>query len=149
MTPAPANPNQALVVLWIGQMIGTLVIAAVVVAFVGSTGAPFKDVDASWSEYALGAALVAIAPALLYLPGYKARLDQDAQLVRRTGGQPDPAMRKSLTTSLTVGSALCELPQAFGLVHLLLGGQTRWFLAATLVTIALRVSYRPFVELSR
>ena len=33
----------------------------------------------------------------------------------------------------------------WGVIYLLLGGQTRWFLMATLVTIALRITYRPFI----
>jgi len=130
-------------------MIGTVVIAAVVIAFVGSSGALFKVSDPAWADYALGAALVAVAPALLYLPNFKVRLDVDAQALKHQAGRPDPAVRQALQKSLAVGGALCELPQALGLVHLLLGGQTRWFLAATLVTIVLRFSYRPIVELPR
>jgi hypothetical protein len=33
---------------------------------------------------------------------------------------------------------------AMGVLHLLFGGETRWFLGATLLTIVLRLSYRPF-----
>ena len=33
---------------------------------------------------------------------------------------------------------------ALGVVQLFFGGEQRWFLGATLVTIALRLSYRPF-----
>jgi hypothetical protein len=35
---------------------------------------------------------------------------------------------------------------ALGLVYLLLGGEMRWFLGATFLTIALRLSYRPFTK---
>ena len=144
MSAAPVSPNQPLVVLWVGQMIGTLVIAAAVIAYVRYAGAPFKNVDPSWAEYALVGALVAIAPAVLFLPDFKVRLDVDSERVKLSGGLVDLVVRRELQKSLAIGSALCELPQALGLVHLLLGGQTRWFVMATLVTLALRASYRPF-----
>jgi hypothetical protein len=48
--------------------------------------------------------------------------------------------------TLAIGGAMCEIPMAMGVVQLLLGGETRWFLGATLVTIALRLSYRPFTR---
>jgi hypothetical protein len=35
---------------------------------------------------------------------------------------------------------------AMGVVHLLVGGQMRWFVGATLITIVLRLSYRPFTR---
>jgi len=149
MSSTPANPNQTLVVLWLGQMIGTIVIAAVVIAFLGSTGSPFKGIDTQWAQYALAAGLLAIIPALLYLPTFKARLDDDAAAAKRQAGTPDASRRQALQKALTIGGGLCELPQAFGLVHLLLGGETRWFLGATLVTLVLRVSYRPFIERPR
>jgi hypothetical protein len=34
-------------------------------------------------------------------------------------------------------------------VHVLLGGETRWFLGATLITLALRLAYRPFERLGK
>jgi hypothetical protein len=49
-----------------------------------------------------------------------------------------------LKKGLSIGGALCELPMAMGVVQLFFGGETRWFLGATLITIALRLSYRPF-----
>jgi len=64
--------------------------------------------------------------------------------MKANGGVPEPGIRIVLMRALRVGGALSELPQAFGVLHLLLGGETRWFLAATVVTIALRLSYRPF-----
>jgi hypothetical protein len=48
--------------------------------------------------------------------------------------------------ALAIGGALCEIPMAMGVVQLFFGGETRWFLGATLVTIALRLSFRPFVR---
>ena len=37
---------------------------------------------------------------------------------------------------------------AIGVLQLCFGGETRWFLGATLITIALRLSYRPFTQRS-
>ena len=61
----------------------------------------------------------------------------------------DPATRVLLTKSQMIGGALCELPMAMGVVQLFFGGETRWFLGATLITIALRLSFRPFTREAR
>jgi hypothetical protein len=87
--------------------------------------------------------LLGAAPALFYLRWYKAILNQDLRLERERGA-PDPAARRLLQKGLMLGGALCEIPMAMGIVQLYFGGDTRWFFGATLVTIALRLSYRPF-----
>ena len=66
--------------------------------------------------------------------------------MRTRNATPDPALRAQLMKSLSVGGALCEIPMAMGIVQLFFGGEMRWFLGATLITIALRLSYRPFTR---
>ncbi len=64
---APQSARQGLVASWVAQMIGTLVLAAVVLVFVRSVGAPFaSDGETPWKAYAMAGILVGIAPALLY-----------------------------------------------------------------------------------
>lgn len=147
MSAAPANPNQPLITLWVVQLIGTLVIAGVVLVFFRSVGAPIKGTEPAWALYALYAMVALVIPPILYLRNFKEVLDVDAEAMKRNGGVPDPAIRAVLARALRVGGVLSELPQAMGVVHVLLGGETRWFLGATLITIALRLSYRPFEKL--
>ena len=146
MTPAAPHPQQGLVVSWVAQMIGTLVLAGVVLVFVRSMGAPFATEDSDWKRYAMAGIILGIAPALLYLRTYKPLLDADAAAMRARGGTPDPGLRQRLARSLVIGGALCEIPMAMGVVQLFFGGETRWFLGATLITIALRLSFRPFTK---
>ena len=148
MTPAAAHPRQGLVVSWVAQMIGTLVLAGVVLVFVRSMGAPFSAGDSDWKRYAMIGILVGIAPALLYLRTYKPLLDADESAMRARGGNPEPLLRQKLARALVIGGALCEIPMAMGVVQLFFGGETRWFLGATLITIALRLSFRPFTKAS-
>ena len=143
--PAPAA-RQAPVAAWIAQMIGTLVLAAVVLAFLRSLESPFTGEESVWKQYAMVGILVGIAPALLYLRTFKPLLDADVAAVKRRGGTPDPAARAALMRAIAIGGALCEIPMAMGVVQLFFGGETRWFLGATLLTIALRLSYRPFTR---
>ena len=143
-TSQERQARQALIATWVAQMIGTIVLAAVVLAYVRSAGAPFATTgESEWRKYAMLGILVAIAPALLYLRTFKARLNAD-EAAAEARGAPDPALRAILRKSLAIGGGLCELPMAMGVVQLFFGGETRWFLGATLVTIALRLSYRPF-----
>jgi hypothetical protein len=37
---------------------------------------------------------------------------------------------------------------ALGVLQLMFGGETRWFLGGTMIAIALRLSYRPFLKAS-
>ena len=143
MTAAARQSRQGLVASWVAQMIGTMVLAAVVLVFVRTLGAPVASGDADWKRYAMIGILVGIAPALLYLRTFKPLLDADIA-AEGARGAPDPAIRQRLARALAIGGALCEIPMAMGVVQLFFGGETRWFLGATLVTIALRLSYRPF-----
>ena len=137
--------RQGLIANWLAGMIGTLVLAGVVIYFVRSGGLSGMVTDnEKWREYAMIAMVVAIGPALLYLRTFKARLNADEAAVKAGGGVPNPGLRTQLLKSLAIGGALCELPMALGVVQLFFGGEQRWFLGATLVTIALRLSYRPF-----
>jgi len=146
MTPAaPQSQRQAPVAAWIAQMIGTMVLAGMVLAFVRSTGASFGPGDTDWKRYAMLGILIGIAPALLYLRTYKPILDADEAAIRKLGA-PDPATRARLMRALAIGGALCEIPMAMGVVQLFFGGETRWFLGATFITIAIRLSYRPFTK---
>jgi hypothetical protein len=56
-------------------------------------------------------------------------------------------VRAFLMRALRVGGALCELPQAFGVVHILLAARRAGSSAPRSVTLALRLSYRPFEKL--
>ena len=145
MTTTAPNDRQRLVSLWLAQMVGTIVLAAVVLAFVRNAGASFAGGDAEWRRYAMFGILAGVAPALLYLRTFKMLLDADEAAVRKNGA-PDAFLRSALSKSLAIGGALCEIPMAMGVVQIFFGGETRWFLGAVLVTIALRLSYRPFIK---
>ena len=145
MTAAAPQGRQGPVAAWVAQMIGTLVLAAVVLVFVRSVGAPFATEESEWKRFAMLGIIVGVAPALLYLRTFKPRLDADEAALRASGA-PDPRARASLLKSLSIGGALCEIPMAMGVVQLFFGGETRWFLGATLITLALRLSYRPFTR---
>ena len=145
MTAAsPRPPRHAPVASWVAQMLGTLFLAAMVFYFVRSTGGmAFAGVDPDWKRYAAAGILLGIAPPLLYLRIFKEALDADEAAVRARG-VPDPAVRPIFMRALAIGGALCEIPMAMGVLHLLFGGETRWFIGATVLTIVLRLSYRPF-----
>jgi hypothetical protein len=145
MSTRPAASRQVLVSSWVAQMIGTVVLCGAVIVFAKSIVRPPGGGNEDWKRYAMIGIVAGIAPALLYLRRYKAILDQDERLERERGA-PDPAARALLRKALVVGGALCEIPMAMGVVQLFFGGETRWFLGATLVTIALRLSYRPFTR---
>jgi hypothetical protein len=136
-------PRQAPVAAWIAQMIGTLVLCATVLAFVHAVGAPLATGRYDFQRYMLVAILVAALPAILYVRHFKRLVLQDEAAVA-AAGVADPTRRRVLMKGLALGGALCELPMALGIVHMLFGGETRWFIYATLITIAVRLSYRPF-----
>jgi len=96
-------------------------------------------------RYGFMAVLGAAVPALWYLRGFKQVLDADAAAAKTRGGAPQPEARMALLRKMSVGGALCELPLVVGVIHLLAGGGTRLFVTAALVTLALRLSFRPFV----
>ena len=80
---------------------------------------------------------------------FKRALNADLAAAGKQGGVPDPLLRKELLRRLSVGGVLCELPLALGALYLMSGGESRWFVAAAAVTIALRLSYRPFTAAKR
>jgi hypothetical protein len=148
MDGAAAHPRQPLVAAWIAQMVSTVVLALVIYAFVHAVGPPFSTADLM-KKYAFTAILGAAVPPLYYLRQYKSRLDADAIAEARNGGTPDPQLRRSVLRALAIGGALCELPMAVGALDLCLGGEPRWFVAATFITLAIRLSYRPFTRAGR
>lgn len=146
MSGTAPNPRQGLVAAWIAQMVGTIVLALVVAAWVKTRGAPFASAAFGFERYVFTAILAATVPALYFLRPYKAKLDADAAAIREHGGTPDAARRNAVLKSLSLGGALCELPMAVGAFNLFFGGEMRWFAGATFITLALRLSYRPFVR---
>lgn len=146
MTSIPALSRQALVNTWLAQMVGTIVLCGAVLVLVKTMGAPFSVQATEWKRWSMMAVLLGAVPPLAYLRTFKARLNADDRLERQRGA-PDAAARMALRKSLTLGGALSEVPMAMGVVQLFFGGDTRWFLGATLVTIAMRLSYRPFLRL--
>ena len=144
MSTAPGDARQSLVATWAIGIVGTLVIGVAVYYYFKYAGSPFAPQE-DWARWSSHAVLLGALPAIMYLRKFKPRLDAyEASL--RTRGQPDPALRALALRSLAIGGALCELPMAMGVVHLLVGGQMRWFVGATLITIVLRLSYRPFTR---
>ena len=85
-------------------------------------------------------------PAMLYVRWYKRILDADDAAMAERKGMPEPGIRKTLRRALTLGGALCDLPMALGVLILILGGDRRYFIGGTLMTLAVRLSYRPFVR---
>jgi hypothetical protein len=49
-----------------------------------------------------------------------------------------------LVRRMSIGGALCELPMALGVLQLLIGGEMRLFVGGAFITLAMRLSYRPF-----
>jgi len=145
MTAAALKTRQGLVQVWIAQIVGTLVLAGAVYLFIRNGSFKLGTLDADWRRYALYAMLAAALPAILYLRHYKRLLLQDLQL-ERSQGAPHAGARTVLAKALALGGALCELPMAIGVLQLLFGGELRTFLGATMVSIALRLSYCPFTK---
>ena len=146
MSGAAPQPRQALVASWVAQMVGTVVLATVVLAFVKGVGAPLSTGEYDFQRVMMGGILVAAIPAIAYLRVFKPLLLADEAAIKARGA-PDPAARKALLRALAIGGALCELPMALGVIHLFFGGDTRWFIYATLITVVVRLSYRPFTRL--
>jgi hypothetical protein len=145
--PAIQPPtHRTLVATWAVQVVQTIVLAAVVLVFVnrigGAAGAGAKD----WERYALYGLLAAALPAMLYVRWYKRILNQDAAAMDARGGEPEPAIRTTLRRALALGGVLCDLPMALGVLFLMFGADKRYFIGGTLITLAVRLSYRPFVK---
>jgi hypothetical protein len=145
MTAAPPKTRQALVNAWIVQIVGTIVVSAAVYAFTRAGTLQLGTMGEEWRRYMFYAVLGAAIPALFYVKHYKRLLVQDARLEKQ-GGAEHLQARTVLTKALSVGGALCELPMAVGVLQMLYGGETRIFLGATFITLALRLSYRPFLK---
>jgi hypothetical protein len=113
--------------------------------FYVADGTPFiRGADPEWARYGLYGILAASIPSLWYLRRFKRTLNADVAVTREHKGVPDPRLRAELLRRMSLGGALSELPLALGTVYLLSGGEKRWFVAAACVTVALRLSYRPF-----
>jgi hypothetical protein len=131
-------------VVWGAQLGGTVAIAVAIYLFFANGGPVVFGLDPEWKRYALYGFLAASAPALWYLRPFKRALGRDIAAVRERGGQPEPQLRRELLRKLSLGGALCELPMALGVLYLLAGGEIRGFVTAALLSVVLRLSYRPF-----
>jgi len=145
MTAAPTT-RQGLVQKWVAQLVTALVLCGVVLMVVRNSSFQLGTYPEEWKRYMVYALLVACIPALLYVRRYKAILMQDLRLEGERGGTPEPTARQLLSRALALGGALCDLPMALGVLQLLMGGETKWFLGGTMLAIALRLSYRPFIK---
>ena len=146
-----ANPLTKLpqpVLVWGAQLAGTVAIAIAIYLFFGKGTPVFAGVDPEWTRFGLYGILAAGIPAIWYVRRFKRALNADMAAVRQ-GGVPDPRLRQELLRKLSVGGALCELPLALGALYLMAGGESRWFVGAAAVSIALRLSYRPFTAAKR
>jgi hypothetical protein len=132
--------------VWGAQLAGTVAIAFAVYIFFKVNAPAAPDADSAWARYGLYGILLASAPALWYLRRFKRTLNADVAVTREHGGTPDPVLRTELLRRLSIGGALCELPLALGVVYLLTGGEMRYFIGAAVVSVALRLSYRPFTR---
>ena len=126
-----------------------MAIAVAIYLFFGKGAPVFAGVDPEWTRFGLYGILAAGGPAIWYVRRFKRALNADIAAVNRQGGVPDPLLRKELLRKLSLGGALCELPLALGTLYLLAGGESRWFVGAAAVSLALRLSYRPFVGSKR
>ena len=131
-------------IVWGAQLVGTLAIAVVIYFYFGNSGPLFRNVDGEWTRFGLTGILSASLPALYYLRTFKRALNADIAASNKANGIPDPQLRMDLMKKLNVGSALTELPLAVGVLYLLAGGEQRWFVGAACLSVALRLSYRPF-----
>jgi hypothetical protein len=119
-------------------------IAFAIYLFFGDAAPLIRGLDPDWTRYGFYGILAASVPALWYLRRFKRTLNADVAVTRERNGVPDPKLRVELLRRLSLGGALCELPLALGVIYLLAGGEKRWFVAAACVSLALRLSYRPF-----
>jgi hypothetical protein len=130
--------------VWGVQLAGTVGIAVAIYLFFDNAGPIFKALDGDWMRFGLTGILSAALPSIYYLRTYKRALNADIAASTQANGVPDPKLRMDLMKKLSVGSALSEMPLALGVVYLLAGGETRWFVGAACLSFALRLSYRPF-----
>jgi hypothetical protein len=145
MAPNPLPTRRTLTTAWVVQMVQTLVLAGVVLVFVNQIGGAAGTQAKEWERFGFYGVLAAAIPAMLYVRWFKRILNQDQAAMNERGGEPEPGIRKTLLRALTLGGALCDLPMAVGVLILMFGADKRYFIGGTLVTIAVRLSYRPFV----
>ena len=145
MPPISIPTRRMLTTAWIVQMVQTVVLACVVLYFVKQIGGAAGTIAKEWESYALYGLLAAAIPAMLYVRWFKRILNQDQAAMNARGGEPEPGIRNTLRRALTLGGALCDLPMALGVLILMFGGDKRYFIGGTLITLAIRLSYRPFV----
>jgi hypothetical protein len=148
MSAAAPHPAQPLILRWLSQVVGTIAIAGIVYAFFPHAAPPVAA-DPALRDYIMFAGFVAIAPSMLYLRTYKRHLMADARATHEGGGTPDPVKRKEIMKALAIGGALAELPLAAGLGYLFFGGEMKWFMTAAVITLTLRLTYRPFTFIPR
>jgi hypothetical protein len=129
--------------VWGAQLAGTVAIAFAVYIFFKANAPVAPDAESVWGQYGLYGLLAASVPALWYLRTFKRTLNADVAVMRERG-TPDIGLRTELLRRMAIGGALCELPLALGVIYLLTGGEMRYFIGAACVTVALRLSYRPF-----
>lgn len=146
MPPTGAESRRPIVNAWIAQMVQTVVLGLVVMFFVNELGGRLGTIGKEWERWAVYGIVVAALPAVFYVRWFKHILNADEAALRARHGEPDAATRKTLRHSLTLGGLLCDLPMALGVLILMLGGDKRYFIGGTLITLAVRLSYRPFVR---
>jgi hypothetical protein len=121
-------------------------IALAIYFFFKSRGVePVIAPDSFWARYGVYALLGAGMPALYYVRTFKRSLDAFAASTR-TDGAGNTVLRADLLRRQAIGGALCELPMAMGLLQLMTGGEMRLFIGGALITLAMRLSYRPFTR---
>ena len=141
-----AFSRRPIVVAWAVQVVQTLVLFGVVLLFVNEIGGRAGTLGKEWERYALYGLLAAALPAMLYVRWFKRILNQDEAAMHAREGAPEPGIRTTLKRALALGGVLCDLPMALGVLILMFGGDKRYFIGGTLITLAIRLSYRPFVR---
>lgn len=143
----PQLPSrQTLVVVWAIQIVQSLVLAGIVLIYLNRIGGAAGTLAREWERYAMYGLVAAAIPSILYVRWFKRILNEDEAAMHARNGNPEPGVRRTLRRALTLGGALCDLPMAFGVLLLMFGGDKRYFIGGTLITLAVRLSYRPFVR---
>ena len=130
--------------MWASQVVGTIAIAFAIYLFFGQGKPLIEGIDPEWARFGLVGILAAGVPALAYMRRFSAALNADVKAMEARNGVPDPDARRELLRKLQLGGVFCELPLALGAIYLMAGGEKRWFITAACVSLALRLSYRPF-----
>jgi len=132
--------------VWAAQLGGTVAIALAIYLFFKFQGIePVATPDSFWARYGVYALLAAGVPALSYLRKFKRSLNAYGASAKRSG-TPTADLHMELVRRMSIGGALCELPMALGVLQLLIGGEMRLFVGGAFITLALRLSYRPFTR---